>query len=154
MQEIQRERTEDSMSQEATQLASAVLGESVTGESVTGEPVTGESSLGEPSTSRRQTLSQSKPSTFSTPTPEDSTVQRQSAPEIETSSNQCRPKTWTHCSHVPVNERIAELSDTHLGKALAHHRFQMELAPEWQSDDLYEGDNARFPSETITMVAR
>eukprot|EP00961_Rhodomonas_salina_P105990 1427411-Rhodomonas_salina.2 len=30
----------------------------------------------------------------------------------------------------------------------------MELAPEWQSDDLYEGDNARFPRKTITMVAR
>eukprot|EP00961_Rhodomonas_salina_P015286 205232-Rhodomonas_salina.1 len=30
----------------------------------------------------------------------------------------------------------------------------MELAPEWQSDDLYEGDNACFPRETITMVAR
>eukprot|EP00961_Rhodomonas_salina_P178673 2410109-Rhodomonas_salina.1 len=29
----------------------------------------------------------------------------------------------------------------------------MELAPEWQSDDLYEGNNACFPSETITMVA-
>eukprot|EP00961_Rhodomonas_salina_P214103 2891257-Rhodomonas_salina.1 len=30
----------------------------------------------------------------------------------------------------------------------------MTLAPEWQSDALYEGENARFPHETITMVAR
>eukprot|EP00961_Rhodomonas_salina_P264312 3572343-Rhodomonas_salina.1 len=29
----------------------------------------------------------------------------------------------------------------------------MTLAPEWQSDTLYEGNNARFPRETITMVA-
>eukprot|EP00961_Rhodomonas_salina_P244771 3308099-Rhodomonas_salina.1 len=30
----------------------------------------------------------------------------------------------------------------------------MTLAPEWQSDTLYEGDNACFPRETIAMVAR
>eukprot|EP00961_Rhodomonas_salina_P278350 3760972-Rhodomonas_salina.1 len=29
----------------------------------------------------------------------------------------------------------------------------MVLAPEWQSDDLYEGDNASFSREPITMVA-
>eukprot|EP00961_Rhodomonas_salina_P111987 1507314-Rhodomonas_salina.1 len=161
MQELQRERNEDNWSQAATQPARAASGESVTGESVTDKNVTGESTTGESVTGefRRVTRSQAKsnpslPPASTTDVPAARAGQPESAPQFETSSNCRRPQTWTHCSHVLLTAKIAELSDTHPGKALAHHHFQMELAPEWQSDDLYEGDNARFPRETITMVAR
>eukprot|EP00961_Rhodomonas_salina_P183135 2472299-Rhodomonas_salina.1 len=123
----------------------------------TGESTTGESAMGELLCVTRS-QAKSNPSLLpasTTDVPAARAGQPESALQFEASSNHRRPQTWTHCLHVQLTAKIAELSETHLGKALAHHHFQMELAPEWQSDDLYEGYNARFPraSKTITMVA-
>eukprot|EP00961_Rhodomonas_salina_P261301 3531297-Rhodomonas_salina.1 len=146
VQDIQRERNEDSRSS-----LSAVSGETVSGESVMGQSASGESSE-QRSVTRSQ--AQSHPAQPSAPPPAQSTIlpqrdlQQPSTLEFEASSN---PR---------QNHRKPGLMDS-VCQCQSQPKSQssltcisMQLAPEWQSDNLYEGDNVRFQREPITMVAR